>query len=104
MSGSVVSLHPLKLVVLPGSGVPANARTYYEAAYATWKQVWKQTLLELDGSDQLHSDQFTRQDYIIAIFHGPLCVALCCFRRADFSMPGSIEDSWFKPWSLQSLE
>lgn len=103
MKNNVIALHPLRLVLLPGSGVPGEAMESYAAAYETWKIVWRQTLLELDGSDQLFSDHFTRQDYILAIFHGPLCVALCCFRRADLKTPGSINDSWFKPWSQDAL-
>lgn len=107
MSGTsnVVNLQGLKVIVFPGQGShdPAFQQAYNEA-YATWKSVWKQTLLELDGEESLYSDHFTRQDYILALYHGVKCIALCCFRRADLSRPADMEDSWFKPWPVDALK
>jgi hypothetical protein len=88
----------LQTVVMP-CRMPCNKNDeFYTAAYKTWSEVWRETLLELDGSDVLYSDHFTRQDYMVAIFNGDTCVALTCFRRADLSLLTDQEDSWFKPW------
>jgi hypothetical protein len=101
----IVNLHGLQVVVLPGNGSSdQNSRRYYEGAYETWKTVWKETLLELDGSDSLYSDHYTRQDYVLAVFHGSRCAALCCFRRADLTQQIDLDDSWFKPWKLEDLK
>lgn len=102
---NVINLQSLKVVVFPGSGtsLPENRHSYNEA-YATWKLVWKQTLQELDGSDSLYSDHFTRQDYVVALYHGAKCIALCCFRRASLSRESDREDSWFKPWPNEALK
>ena len=107
MSGTsnVVNLQGLKVVVFPGNGsISAESRQAYDEAYATWKLVWKQTLLELDGNANLFSDHFTRQDYIVALYHGLQCIALCCFRRADLARASDREDSWFKPWPEEALQ
>lgn len=103
MNSNVISLQSLRVEVLPGLGVPQEATNSYLAAYETWKSVWTETLKEVDGVNQLHSDDFTRQDYIVGLFHGPKCVALCCFRRANAAVEVDREDSWFKPWPTAEL-
>ncbi len=94
----------LQLVLLPGRGPAPGGAEYYLEAYRLWKLVWKATLLELDGSDELYSDHFTRQDYVLCLFHGARCVALTCFRRADLGYATHQEDSWFKPWPKEMLD
>jgi hypothetical protein len=101
---NVVNMQGLKVVVFPGSGSgSAQVQPAYDEAYATWKLVWKQTLLELDGNSNLYSDHFTRQDYIVGLYHGIKCIALCCFRRADLTRATDREDSWFQPWPTEAL-
>ncbi len=100
---NVVELHGLKVVLLPGAGVPAEARTYYESAYGVWKTVWKKTLFELDGSDRLYSDHFTRQDFHLTVFHGSRCVTAISFRRVDLQSSADLEDSWLKIWPQEIL-
>jgi hypothetical protein len=57
------------------------------SAYECWSQVWKQTFTELEGRSVLHSDDFTRQDEIGALFHGYECIALFFSRLVDLSNP-----------------
>ena len=55
------------------------------SAYECWSQVWKQTFTELEGRSVLHSDDFTRQDEVGALFHGYECIALFFSRQVDSS-------------------
>jgi hypothetical protein len=70
--------------------------------YRCWSEVWSETLLELDGTHRVPSDEFTRQDEIGAIFHGYECVALTCFRWVDLSLSMTLEDSYFDIWSQEA--
>jgi hypothetical protein len=67
-------------------------------AYRCWSEVWSETFQELDGNDDLPSDEFTRQDEIGAIFHGYECIALSCFRWVDLGLGMAREDSYFRVW------
>lgn len=67
-------------------------------AYRCWREVWSETLLQLDGETDVPSDEFTRQDEVGAIFYGYECVALSCFRYIDLASPMHNADSYFRIW------
>ena len=52
----------------------------------------------------LHSDDFTRQHEIGAIFHGAECIATSSMRWVDLANPLLARDSYFAAWSPQALE
>lgn len=68
------------------------------AAYQCWSDVWKQTFTELEGRSVLHSDDFTRQDEVGALFHGYECIALFFSRAVDLASPLARDDSYFSVW------
>lgn len=68
------------------------------SAYQCWSEVWRETFAELEGRTELHSDDFTRQDEISALFHGYECIALFFSRKVDLSHPFSRDDSYFSVW------
>lgn len=71
----------------------------YEQAYETFKQTWNAEFSSLKGQDvRVPSNDFTRQDYIIALYHGNTCVALDCMREVSIKSEVQTEDSWFHPW------
>jgi hypothetical protein len=74
------------------------------SAYECWSGVWKQTFAELEGRNVLHSDEFTRQDEIGALFHGYECIALFFSRRVDLSNPLTQDDSYFSVWPQQARD
>ena len=74
------------------------------SAYECWSQVWKQTFTELEGRSVLHSDDFTRQDEIGALFHGYECIALFFSRQVDLSNPLAHDDSYFSVWPREARE
>ncbi len=83
----------------PGAQAPLLA-----AAFRCWKQVWAETLKELDGIAYLPSDDFTRQDEVGALFSGDRCVGLSCYRWVDLSLPFAREDSYFTAWPSDALD
>src|SRR5580692_9143278 len=67
-------------------------------AYRCWSDVWKTTLRELDNLPDVPSDEFTRQDEVVALFHEYECIGLTCLRWVDTSRPMFLDDSYFKIW------
>lgn len=83
---------------------PRRARDpLLERAYELWREGWRTTLFELDGTTELHSDEFGRQDEIGVLSLDGSCVALTALRWLDMSLPRAREDSYFKNWPVDAL-
>lgn len=73
------------------------------AAFGTWSRVWNDTIKELGIEQRLFSDSFTRQDEIMTIFHGPVCVGMLLLRFIDFQYFDFSTDSYFKVWEKADI-
>lgn len=94
----------LKFYVLPGKFLPEGMGSEYREAYETYQSHWTEALQEIHGSEfWLSSNDFTRQDYIQALFLGEECIALDCVREIDLRNPADFDDSWFRPWKKDHL-
>jgi hypothetical protein len=93
-----------QFVLCPGSMPAKEYEPMYNKIYECWNYVWKDALIELAGSNELHSDLFTRQDYVAAIFDGETCFATSFFRWANSARTEFAQDSYFKYWSSEHLE
>jgi hypothetical protein len=74
-----------------------------ERAYELWREGWRTTLFELDGTTELHSDEFGRQDEIGVLALDGSCVALTGIRWLDMSLPRAREDSYFRSWPADAV-
>lgn len=93
----------LSLWQVPGMNPTRDLRDKYNAIYDHWRAVWGPTFSELDGSETLYSDEFTRQDYIIGLFLKSECIAAICYRKCDLSLPATRKDSYFKIWPEDAI-
>ena len=98
-----IELKDLRYYIIPGEGVPKEHWGLYSEAYRMWRAVWSKTFQELDGADSITSDNFTRQDWIGAIFHFDRCVAMSVHHDANFNLPAAAEDSYFEAWTPEAL-
>lgn len=84
--------------------VPGRTRhPLFDSAYELWRDVWQSTFLEAEGSAELYSDEFTRQDEIGVLTQGARCISVTGLRWLDLSRPMSRDDSYFKPWPADCL-
>jgi hypothetical protein len=81
----------------------SRAERHIEQAYRCWQQVWSETFRELDGVERVHSDEFTRQHEIGALFLNDVCIGLTGYRWVDLSLPLHQDDSYFKVWPKAPL-
>lgn len=93
-------MNDLKFVIVPGQWPERQDAAVYAEVYRCWKEVWSKTFIELDKTDEhLKSDSFTRQDYVGAIFHKDVCIAMCFYRWADPTFETFKLDSYFSNWA-----
>lgn len=98
-----IKLNDLKYIVFSGAGGDTPVEILNEV-YSTWKNVWSKAFLELDGIDKIHSDGFTRQTKIGALFYKNTCVSLSAFREADFRAYHHREDSLLSAWDEEAFK
>ncbi|MDZ4676582.1 MAG: hypothetical protein SGI74_03650 [Oligoflexia bacterium] len=94
----------LKYVLFPGTHVEEIFLPYYQSAYKLWKDVWTETIYELDGHKNIFSDDFTRQDEIGALFDGSECIMLSFFKMVDLNLTAHRDDSYFKVWPKDIID
>jgi hypothetical protein len=85
----------LTTAILDPSNVHSRDLT---AAYELWLTVWQKTFKELGKSSLIPSDDFSRQDEIVALFDGPTCAALSFGRIVDMDSSIARHDSYFDAW------
>lgn len=94
----------LQLVVLPcREPVLPVFNEHYNACYQLWEDIWSKTLEDLDGVEKLHSNEFTRHDYLSAIFKGKQAISLMCYSEVDIKLKARHNDSWFSCWPSEIL-
>jgi hypothetical protein len=98
------ALTSLRIVSLRGANPFPDQLSDYKSAYALWKMVWLETFKELDGVDRIFSDDFSRQDEILCLFRGPICLAVGVMRWRNLDMPSVRDDSYFEMWPTKALE
>jgi hypothetical protein len=93
-----------KFVVLAARNTSTPPHPQYLSAYQTYRSVWDETLRSIHGETYVsQSNDFTRQDYIQALFDGETCAGLDCVRRIRLDDPADRDDSWLKPWPADIL-
>ena len=75
-----------------------------EAAYELWHEVWLATFRQLDGVEHLDSNEFTKQDEILALSHAGPCMSVTALRSVDRSTRIGREDSYFREWPRDALQ
>ena len=99
-----VSGTDLRFMILPRRPADPTVAHYYLASYRTFHLVWEQTFKSLRGPSYVqYSNDFTRQDYIQALFAADTCVGLDCVRTLDLGSEVDLADSWLEPWPRDVL-
>ncbi|MDC0666458.1 hypothetical protein [Nannocystis radixulma] len=90
-------------VLLPGARPEPAGAKLHAAAYRCWYEAWSEAFRELGKAGPLHSDAFTRQQEMCALFLGEQCVALSFISSLDLEHPFARADSYFHNWSDRAL-
>lgn len=93
-----MSSQDIKLHILPIGSPSPHYQELYFAAYSCWMGVWTQTYRELCQKDKIMSDDFSRQDEVMALFREDKCLGMVFMRSESFSDPAIWHDSYFSSW------
>lgn len=99
-----LKLQDLQFYLIPGENVGLKDLQVYNEAYRMWKNVWSETLRELDGNGAIYADDFSRQTLHGALFNKSECIAMTAFHFVDFNTQTGPEDSYFKAWTPEALK
>lgn len=94
----------LKYVLIPGSMPEPQHLEYHQKAIKCWQEVWELAYKEVGIEKVMHTDSFTRQDYVGCIFYEDRCVALSFFRWVDSRTYEFAKDSYFSNWNREHLD
>lgn len=95
---------PLQLVILPGRNPSPEFRSYYDQAFTVWKNVWESAAKELEGFPAtLYSNDFIRQDEILAVFYENECTSLGFWTELDMERKANQFDQYFQSWDQEAL-
>lgn len=68
----------------------------YNEVFDLWNAIWIETRLEVNPALPTPSDNFSRQDEVIAVFNGNRPIAMVCNRYVDIRQSWCLDDSFFK--------
>lgn len=91
------------LTVLPGNQPSESFANQHAVVYQAWHEVWASAFKEADIQKPVFSDEFTRQDDVIAVFEEGRCLLCLFFRTVDLSTLVGRSDSYFSGWTDTAL-
>jgi hypothetical protein len=81
-----------------------DPQSRYTTAYRAWREVWGEEYALIYPGTPFHSDNFTRQDQVVASFDGDECTSVTLFHEVNIAHECARHDSYFKPWPKDILD
>lgn len=95
----------IRLSVFPGKSSLDDFQDDRERSFRCWKFVWDDVFnKEMKLKKNLFSDEFSRQDLVVSLFHQNNCVGLAMIRIVPLNSEMTYEDSFFRFWTPKSLK
>lgn len=84
---------------------PDNLHNVYKKAFKSWHETWNDFLHQEHHSVlKLNSNEFTRQDEVLALFYQGECFAVTFFKDINWDDPTAGLDAYFNPWTPEAIE
>lgn len=84
---------------------PKELQGIYQKTFKCWYDTWNHYFHgEYETDVKLNSNEFTRQDEIIAIFYKGECFATTFFKEVNWDDETAALDSYFNPWGPEVIE
>jgi hypothetical protein len=99
-----LNINEIRLFLLPSRNPPKDYQREYEKAYCCWKEVWEKAFKEMNQMKPLYSDNFTRQDEIMAFFYKDICAGIITLRWYDFGNQADRDDSYFQVYPESAIK
>lgn len=74
-----------------------------DKAFEFWLKTWKDSYKFFGWTDSVYSDQWTRQDSILTLFHASEPIGSIFFKEHDLTRPFVKADTYFRMWPEVTL-
>ena len=76
----------------------------YQKSFECWFDTWNDYFHgEYQTNIKLASNEFTRQDDIMALFYEGKCFGVTFFKEVDWDDPTASHDAYFAPWTPEAI-
>ncbi|AUN98407.1 hypothetical protein C0V70_09880 [Bacteriovorax stolpii] len=83
---------------------PKNLHSIYQKSFRCWHETWTDYFNnEYKLNAKLNSNEFTRQDEILALFYQGECFAVTFFKEVNWGDETASLDAYFNSWSAEAL-
>lgn len=103
----IVDFDKIDVYLLNGNlkHTPKNLHGIYNKAFKSWHETWDDFLhQEHHSPEKLNSNEFTRQDEVLALFYQGECFAVTFFKEVNWDDPTAHLDAYFNPWNNEAIE
>lgn len=69
-----------------------------DKAFEFWLKTWRDSYKFFGWTESVYSDQWTRQDSVLTLFHGSEPIGSIFFKEHDLSRPFAHADTYFRMW------
>jgi hypothetical protein len=102
----IIDFDKIDIYVLNGNlrHNPEKLKKIYMKSFKCWHETWDDFYhSEHHSSAKLNSNEFTRQDEIIALFYEGECFALTFFKEVNWKDTTAALDAYFNPWTPEAI-
>lgn len=102
----VVDFDKIDVYLLHGNSKhnPKALKSIYQKAFKCWYDTWDEFYhSEHESALKLNSNEFTRQDEVLALFYEGQCFAVTFFKEVHWSDETAALDAYFNPWTPEAI-
>lgn len=102
----IIDFNDIDVYLIPGNlrYTPAHLHSIYKKTFKCWHETWDEFYHQEHTSEQkLNSNEFTRQDEVLALFYKGECFAVTFFKEVDWSDETAALDAYFNPWTEEAI-
>ena len=84
---------------------PSHLKGIHQKAFECWHETWDDFYHgEHHSAGKLNSNEFTRQDEVLALFYNDECFAITFFKEVNWSDKSASLDAYFNAWTSEALD
>lgn len=102
----IVDFEKLDVYLIKGNSKnnPSDLQSIYQKSFQCWHETWDDFYNgEHHSNVKLNSNEFTRQDEVLALFYEGECFAITFFKEVDWRDSTAALDAYFNPWTPEAL-
>jgi hypothetical protein len=103
----IVDFKKIDVYLLKGNlrNNPKELHAIHQKSFKCWHETWNDFYNgEHHSNIKLNSNEFTRQDEVLALFYEGECFAITFFKEVNWNDSTAALDAYFNPWTPEALQ